>query len=91
VLREVFGNEYQDAKITIEIGDYKVTMEGQMHPPEIITDRFEENIFSRRKFEGGLVYNDMREVNMKLRPKGKIDIKQWRWTIPLATPPRIEQ
>lgn len=91
MIDEVFNKENQEAKITIEIGNYKVIMEGSLEPPEITTDRFEENIYSRRNFAGGLAYNDMREVSLRLRPKSNIKIQQFRWSIPLAIPPRIEE
>lgn len=91
MIDEVFGHEYQEAKITIEVGDFKVTMEGQLEPPTVTTDRFEQDIYSRRAFPGGSIYNDIQEILLKLKPKGKININQWRWTIPLVTPPRIEE
>lgn len=91
MLGEVFGYDYQEAKITIEVGDYKVSLEGQLEPPTVTTDRFEENVFGRRKFVESMTYNDIQEVVLKLKPKGKIDVNQWRWSIPIAIPPRIEE
>lgn len=91
MLGEVFGQDYQEAKITIEVGDYKVSMEGQLEPPTITTDRFQENIFSRRKFADVMTQNELQEVLLRLKPKGKININQWRWSIPIAVPPRIEE
>lgn len=91
MLGEVFGYDSQEAKITIEVGDYKVSLEGHLEPPTITTDRFEENLYSRRKYTSESIYNDIQEIMMKLRPKGKIEIHQWRWSIPVAIPPRIEE
>lgn len=91
MLGEVFGYDHQDAKITIEIGDYKVSLEGSLEPPTITTDRFEENLYSRRKYASDNIYNDIQEVMMKLKPKGNIKVHQWRWSIPIAIPPRIEE
>lgn len=90
MLDNVFGTG-EEAKITIEIGDYKVKMEGYLDPPAITTDRFEGDFYSRRKFGTDQVYNDIQEVLLKLRPKGKIDIEQFRWSIPIAIAPRIEK
>ncbi len=90
MLEDVFGTG-EKAKITIEIGDYKVNMQGYLDPPTITTDRFEGDFYSRRNFGVDHVYNDLQEVLLKLKPKGKIDIQQFRWSIPIAIPPRIEE
>jgi hypothetical protein len=87
MLNKVFDGSFEEAKVTIEIGDYKVTMEGQMEPPTVKTERFERGLYLKEASN----YGSLQEVLMKIRPKGQIDIKQWRWTIPLSTPPRIEQ
>lgn len=91
MLEEVFGHEYQEAKITIEIGDYKISMQGQLDPPAVKTDRFEEGIYTRRNFGNSNIYNDIEEILLKLKPTSKIEAVQWRWTIPVAIPPRIEE
>lgn len=90
MIEDIFSTG-EKAKITIEIGDYKVKMEGYLDPPTITTDRFEGDFYSRRKFGTENVYNEMQEILLKLRPKGSIDIEQFRWSIPIAIPPRIEE
>lgn len=90
-MEDVFGTG-EEAKITIEIGDYKVKMEGYLDPPTITTDRFQGDFYSRRKASGDTyTYGEMQEVLLRLRPKGNMDIKKWRWSIPIAIPPRIEE
>lgn len=90
MLENVFSTG-EEAKITIEVGDYKVKMEGYLDPPTITTDRFEGDFYSRRKFGTEQAYNDIQEVLLKLRPKGKINIEQFRWSIPIAIAPRLEK
>ena len=87
MLREVFNAEQQEAKITIEIGDYRVTMEGQIEPPTVTTERFETGLYLKDNSN----YGNLQEILMKIRPKGQVVVKQFRWSIPIAIPPRIEE
>ncbi len=91
MLNEVFKEDLQNAKITIEIGDYLVTVEGDLEPPTVRTDRFEQGLHNRAWPRDPIIFNELSEILLKMRPKGNMVAKRFRWVIPLATKPRIEE
>lgn len=87
MLNKAFIDEYQDAKVTIEVGDYRVTMEGKMKAP-IKHDEYHDEI----RFAKDSVFKDVETtVDMTVKHPRNIKIEQWRWTIPVALKPRIEK
>ncbi len=91
MLNEVFKEDLQNAKITIEVGDYLVTVEGDLEPPVVRTDRFEQGLHNRGWNREPIIFNELSELLLKMRPKGNLMAKRFRWTIPLAIKPRIEK
>jgi hypothetical protein len=89
MLNEVFKQQ-EYAEITIKVGDYIVTMEGELDPPILSTDRFDKNLYSLG-YKDGLFKSDISEIQFTVKPKSRLVAKQWRWTIPVAIPPRIEE
>lgn len=90
MLNKVFSKDNQEAEITIKVGDYVMTVKGEIEPPTVKTDRFESDIYGFG-YKGATVIPDVKELLFKVRPKSNLVAEQWRWTIPLATPPRIEE
>lgn len=86
MFNKAFIDEYQDAKVTIEVGDYRVTLEGKMKAP-IKHDDYHDEI----RLAGTPPFSDVEtRVDMSIRVPRNIKIEQWRWTIPVAIRPRIE-
>lgn len=83
--REVFPERAtQDAKVTIEVGDYKVTMSGKLSPPELES-------FSKRDDIFALQPDVYKNIHFNMVPRSEILIERVRWTIPIAIRPRIEK
>lgn len=82
-----FTGELQEAKITIEVGDYRITMEGEMKPP-IKKDVYNDKI---RLLKDSVFRDIETTVDMSIQHPKNIAVEQWRWTIPIAIPPRIEK
>jgi len=82
-MKEVFPGP-QDAKITIEVGDYRVTMSGKMNPPNIKSYSQRDDIWS-------LEPDVYKNVELNIVPRSVIKIERIKWTIPLAIRPRIEK
>lgn len=78
--------QYQKAEVTIVIGDYKITMNGEMKPP-LKHDKYHDEI----RFDRDLSFRDVETtVNMSIRSPNNIEVERWRWIIPVAIKPRIE-
>lgn len=89
MLEEVFKQQ-EYAEITIKVGDFIVTINGELDPPTLNTDRFDKGLY-HNGYKNDPVRSDIREISFRIRPNAKLVAQQWRWTIPVAIPPRIEE
>lgn len=83
---ENFSKQYQQAEVTIKIGDYIITMQGEMQPP-VKNDKYNDKI----RLEELRIPDITTTIDMSLRHPRNIQVEQWRWIIPVSTPPRIEK
>lgn len=88
--KEVFGGLMGPAKVTIEVGDYKVSMEGHLDPPEfnadyedIRIDDYGMTMLRQRATSRNFAFNVKNFKNAKY--------ERIKWSVPIATPPRIEE
>lgn len=87
-MEDPFKGESLDVKITIEVGDFNVVMEGKLDPPIVKTHRWDNDFYHHTK---GLASDGISEVALSLKPDKVMKIERVRWTIPIATKPRIEE
>lgn len=86
-MEEVFKKDSMDAKITIEVGDYQVMMEGMLAPPSVKTHRWDNEFYHH---DQGIMSDGLTEISLILKPTEVIKIERFKWSIPLTIRPRIE-
>lgn len=74
----------QEAKISIEVGDWKISMEGTIDTPVIES-------YTQRKDIWKMGPDIYKNVKFSIVPRTDILVEQVRWTIPIAIRPRIEK
>ena len=91
-----FSDQSQPAKITIEVGDYRVTMTGKLEPPEVnryLKDDFDTSAYlsghNLKDIGGEMFYR--KNVNMHLKDPEGFKVERFRWSIPVEIRPRIEE
>ncbi len=77
------------AEMTIKVGDFIVTVKGRLEPPTLTTERFNKNLYSLGYKDA--LGSDIEEIDFKIKPTGKMVTQRWRWTIPVAIKPKIEE
>lgn len=87
-MEDPFKGDPMDVKITIEVGDFNVTMQGKLDPPVVKTHRWDNDFYHHDK---GMASDGITEIAMNLKPDVGMKIERVRWTIPLAIRPRIEE
>lgn len=87
-MEDPFKGNPMDAKITIEVGDFIVTMQGELDPPIVKTHRWDNDFYHHDK---GMATDGITEINMNLKPSKVMKIERVRWTIPITIRPRIEE
>jgi hypothetical protein len=86
-MEDPFKGESMDVKVTIEVDDYHVIMQGKLEPPVIKTNRWDNDFYHHQK---GLASDGITQVHLDLKPDTAMKIQRVKWTIPIAIKPRIE-
>lgn len=73
----------QEAKITIEVGDYKITMDGTLDTPNIKSYTNNKDIWKM----GPDVW---KSIEFNVVPRSDVNVERVKWTIPIKIRPRIE-
>ena len=87
-----FINHSREAKITIELDDYKVTMNGRLEPPMKISkySPFDEDLMLGYQDPNSGIEIVDNQVTLRVNRAENIKIEKTKWIIPLSTRPRIE-
>lgn len=93
--RKSLMKETQQAKITVEVGDYRVTMNGQLEPPQnhqiSLNDYDEHGDYLTDHNMDRFFINDVRRyVIMKLGKPENIKVERFKWSIPVQRKPWVE-
>jgi hypothetical protein len=91
-MKDIFYNEPQEARITVDIGDFRITMNGMLEPPTIDKKMDNSNFIYERDFYGlSNPYVPLSSwINLKLKTSDSVKIDQIKWEIPIAKKAWIE-